>query len=302
MIAPVLLALLWAAPADPPSVDKLHNLINAAETSPQVAAVVKRLPGAERSEQADPPAGTSPLVHIDSEQGGVRLTLGGRPAVVLSVTLNAYAGDLPGGLRWDATRRDAERRLGVAPAAWTSDWEFTALYDRPGYIMTFRGDGPRDPDAEIVEIVLVRPEPEAPATRPADAPGPRFTLRLVDADHPDAEMLPDPDRPADALPVSRRALLDESHVEAVGEVPLDDGGSGIGLRMTDAGTELLRQSTTDNVGRRIAFVLDGQVLTAPTINSPIGRHAVISAGRQQDLSDLSARLEAAVYRLPPESD
>ena len=43
----------------------------------------------------------------------------------------------------------------------------------------------------------------------------------------------------------------------------------INFRLNDEGTAVFGQVTRENVGRRLAIVLDGDLYSAPTINSPI---------------------------------
>ncbi|NQV34795.1 MAG: hypothetical protein HQ515_19030 [Phycisphaeraceae bacterium] len=54
------------------------------------------------------------------------------------------------------------------------------------------------------------------------------------------------------------------------------GRRAIGLEMDRPGGEKLRQITSHNLERAMAIVLDGQVLSAPTIKSAIGRHVIIT--------------------------
>ena len=54
----------------------------------------------------------------------------------------------------------------------------------------------------------------------------------------------------------------------------------VALEFSDEGGEKFGKLTTENVGRRIAILLDGEVLTAPNVNEPIlGGKAVITGSR-----------------------
>ena len=55
---------------------------------------------------------------------------------------------------------------------------------------------------------------------------------------------------------------------------------------TDQGTKKFSELTAGNIDRRLAFVFDGKVLSAPTIRSKIGRTAMIAMG--PDKSDEEA--------------
>jgi preprotein translocase subunit SecD len=50
----------------------------------------------------------------------------------------------------------------------------------------------------------------------------------------------------------------------------------IDVRLTAAGADKMRQATTNHLGRPVAILIDGEVVAAPTVNSPIGAAAVIS--------------------------
>lgn len=57
----------------------------------------------------------------------------------------------------------------------------------------------------------------------------------------------------------------------------------VGIEFTNEGAEKFASLTTANVGRRIAILLDGEVLTAPVVNEPItGGKAVITGSKTLD--------------------
>lgn len=53
-------------------------------------------------------------------------------------------------------------------------------------------------------------------------------------------------------------------------------GFGVEVDFTEAGASKMRSATTENIGRLLAIVVDGDVLAAPTVRSPIDRIGVIS--------------------------
>lgn len=53
-------------------------------------------------------------------------------------------------------------------------------------------------------------------------------------------------------------------------------GFGVEVHLTDGGAAKLRLATADNLGRLLAIVVDGKVLAAPTVRSPITQIGVIS--------------------------
>ena len=50
----------------------------------------------------------------------------------------------------------------------------------------------------------------------------------------------------------------------------------IDVRLTAAGADRMRQATRNHIGRPVAILIDGEVVSAPTVKSPIGDAAVIS--------------------------
>ena len=50
----------------------------------------------------------------------------------------------------------------------------------------------------------------------------------------------------------------------------------IDVRLTAAGADKMRQGTTNHLGRPVAILIDGEVVSAPTVKSPVGDAAVIS--------------------------
>ena len=50
----------------------------------------------------------------------------------------------------------------------------------------------------------------------------------------------------------------------------------ISVEFTPAGTQKMRQATAEHVGRPVAILIDGEVVAAPRLRSPISTSAVIS--------------------------
>ena len=57
-----------------------------------------------------------------------------------------------------------------------------------------------------------------------------------------------------------------------------DGPSrfGVGVEFNAAGTQKMRQATANHGGRPVAILIDGDVVMAPVLKSPISTSAVIS--------------------------
>jgi hypothetical protein len=65
---------------------------------------------------------------------------------------------------------------------------------------------------------------------------------------------------------------------AQSRVVAGDGASrfGVGVDFNPAGSEKMRRATANHIGRPLAVLIDGEVVTAPVLRSPISTSAVIS--------------------------
>jgi preprotein translocase subunit SecD len=64
---------------------------------------------------------------------------------------------------------------------------------------------------------------------------------------------------------------------------VQDGPSryGVGVEFNAAGAQKMRQATASHVGRPVAILIDGDVVTAPVLRAPISTSAVISGDYTQ---------------------
>ena len=145
-----------------------------------------------------------------------------------------------------------------------------------------------------------------PATfaAPMTLPAPRFQLRLVrsplDAMTPVDEFA-DPEDPAGKLPLLKPILLDESSLSSA---TLDAASPTVQITFTQAGGEKFGKITREHVQQKIAFLLDGQVLSAPQINSEISGGVCMIAfprgtPREQIEKKFVATLNAIASKAPP---
>ena len=74
----------------------------------------------------------------------------------------------------------------------------------------------------------------------------------------------------------------------------------IALQFDGEGTKLFAEITTRNVGKRIAIFLDGQILSAPTVNTAITDGQAIITGQfsVKEAKDLVTRLNAGALPVP----
>ncbi len=121
----------------------------------------------------------------------------------------------------------------------------------------------------------------SPASGPASAtqPSSRLQFRLVaDAnDAAPADVLDDPDgREKATLRIRKEVLLDESAVAGAAVKLLPDGKAAVEVDFTPAGAKRMAEITGANIGKRLAVVFEGKMLSAPTIQSVIHGKAVIT--------------------------
>ena len=105
----------------------------------------------------------------------------------------------------------------------------------------------------------------------------RFEIRLAE-DHQGAGL-----RQARIAGSDRMVYLHQEVILTNGDIAQSsvvpgDGPSrfGVDVKFNAAGTQKMRQATADHVGRPIAILIDGEVVTAPVLRSPISTSAVIS--------------------------
>jgi preprotein translocase subunit SecD len=108
---------------------------------------------------------------------------------------------------------------------------------------------------------------------------------------------PSPNRPA--LRVSREILFTESDIEIA--YPTRDNNTGdlmIGFKLTPAASERFGKYTESHIGKCIAFIFDGKLLSAPRINCRITGTGVISAGKGGFTQDQVDKIVSALNQKP----
>ncbi len=110
-----------------------------------------------------------------------------------------------------------------------------------------------------------------------------FQLRLVlDSDSPESDKMIvsttnrlSGEVSQEILYVQKKALLDHSAIESASVATNGHGGQQIDFTLTKIGQEQFAKLTRENIGRRLAIIVDGKVVSAPVIRSEI------SSGRGQ---------------------
>ena len=105
----------------------------------------------------------------------------------------------------------------------------------------------------------------------------RFEMRLAE-DRQAAGLrearIPGSDR---VIYLYQEAIVTNSDIARSSVVP-GDGPSRfwVNVQFNDTGSQKMREATRDHLGRPVAILIDGEVVIAPTLKSPIGASAVIS--------------------------
>lgn len=109
--------------------------------------------------------------------------------------------------------------------------------------------------------------------------------------------------------VGRRPLLRGNAIQNAVQSYDSNGNPAVAIRLTPEGARTFAQITSANVGRRMAIVLDGRIISAPVILNPItGGSLQITGGfTREDARALARRIELAranvglkiAGRLPP---
>ncbi|MCH1497401.1 MAG: DUF1080 domain-containing protein [Rubripirellula sp.] len=111
-------------------------------------------------------------------------------------------------------------------------------------------------------------------TRPHDTQN-RISFRIaVDTDEANwnAALLPDGQQ---TIYVDPESCFDMQQVARAAVVSTDEGRPAISIEFTKTGGEQLEKLTSENTGKRLAILFDGQVIQAPKIVGSIGKRAVI---------------------------
>ena len=142
----------------------------------------------------------------------------------------------------------------------------------------------------ILEASAQQSETRPATTRSSNA----FQIRLIVTADETGEPLADPLDKSKTLLVSRDVVANADDLAAVGALTRDDGTRGILIVLTKAGGDRLQVVTGENIGRRMAIVLEGEILIAPTIRAEVTDNIAISFGDGEQRDAVLARLQAVV--------
>ncbi|MEM8872922.1 MAG: hypothetical protein AAGD32_01570 [Planctomycetota bacterium] len=286
-----LLLTLLLTPTTAPAFD-IVDLLGRSDDSAEVTAFVERhMPTTEISRFGED-------YYLLSPEAGVNLFFANVNRTLTNVELsNGYAGPMPNGVRWEMTRREVERAFGPPPMIDVGVDDVALIYPNRKLHLNFPTDALTDGEATLEWILLFDHEPMALG----EPTKPRLQFRLVQPEDDDAEPMTDPGTGLN-LAVGRNVHLDERDLASVQVMlsPHDDRPL-IAVRLTPEAGEKFKVLTAEHVDRQLALVLDGEIIFAPTIRSPLGDTFVIESGGEPDVSDvrrLAGQINAARFALP----
>jgi hypothetical protein len=298
----------WKSPL---KAEALHQAIGKEVGSVEVTQLIDSLPGLPYA------FATRESISLLAEEAGLEFLVETTTWTVRTIFVNApgvdgvdgYAGELPFGLSMANTRAEVERKLGRPPRSLGggNSW-FQAMYPRVGLSLTYATKSGRQADSPIRRLSLSKADlkGEDAIRGPVGKAGPRVALRLVAATDAKVEgdSLPDPLDPTGrtTMLVERPVILDERDVAEVESYRDKEKRWVIAITFTPQGGRKLKAVSEASIGRRLAIILDGQVLTAPTIRSTIAEQVQIdmAAGTApEETHRLAGRMHAAVFSIPP---
>jgi len=100
------------------------------------------------------------------------------------------------------------------------------------------------------------------------------------------------------LNVQKKILLGQTAVKsAVASKSRQDYWQ-VDFSLTPDGTARFAEITGQNIGKRLAIVIDGQLITAPVIQSPItgGKGQITGNFTEQEAKDLAAKINQAIVK------
>ena len=74
--------------------------------------------------------------------------------------------------------------------------------------------------------------------------------------------------------ITKRLELNQTHIEKAYVVKEGKNSSSLYLKFSKEGNDILYKLTRENIGKRLAFLLDQEVITVPQVYAPIRHHTI----------------------------
>jgi len=199
-----------------------------------------------------------------------------------ALTANRRHADLPATLALAAFARPSDLRRRVQrllndqkPTRFASAWPIPFLLIAAVTVALLHN---RAPIAHAAGQPIASAPKDAPEKEKAATPS-DLQIRLVaeEGDKSEADEIPQPDHKDKPLRVLKPVLLDGRDIARAYRAT---GEPSIGIDLTEQGAEKLKKITTDNINHRLAIIVNGELLTAPTIRSTITKSLVITGSKK----------------------
>lgn len=94
------------------------------------------------------------------------------------------------------------------------------------------------------------------------------------------------------IEVSRRVVVDSDHIRRVRLLEAADGSRILVLEVDEVGRARLREASRANIGGRMAIMVEGQVVAAPTIRTSLTESEVYVAVPVEQIEDAFVKMGA----------
>ena len=100
------------------------------------------------------------------------------------------------------------------------------------------------------------------------------------------------------IDVQKKILIDQTSLKSVTASTNFQGHQRIDFTLTPEGQKQFADVTSQNIGKRLAIIIDGKLVSAPTIQQPIteGKGQITGSYSAQEAKDLAAKMEAAITK------
>jgi preprotein translocase subunit SecD len=101
---------------------------------------------------------------------------------------------------------------------------------------------------------------------------------------------------SEKLEVQKKVLMDQTALKSVATSTNFQGYREIDFSLTPAGQKEFAEITSQNVGKRLAFIIDNKLISAPRIAMPInvGEGQIVGSFSEQEANDLAEKIRAAI--------
>jgi TonB family protein len=127
----------------------------------------------------------------------------------------------------------------------------------------------------------------------AQGPQAQLEIRLAEATPSAGLTAATVDGTGQAIYLQTSALVTASDVTQARVMETEGGRFSVDVTLSDEASQRMSRATAAHIGKPVAIMLDGRVVAAPVVRSPIGRSALLTGNFTR------AQAEAIVSRLPP---